>query len=61
MAMTAEVTDLAMATLAEAGEVAQNQCQRVLAAIRRNPIQSVGIAAGLGFMAVVLARGFSKY
>jgi ElaB/YqjD/DUF883 family membrane-anchored ribosome-binding protein len=63
MTLTAEVTevtDLATATLAEVGELAQDQYEHLLEAIRRNPIQSVGLAAGIGFVAVLLARGFSK-
>ena len=60
MTMTSEVTDLATATLAEAGGVAQDQYQRLVAVIRRNPIKSAAIAAGIGFVAAVLARDFSK-
>ncbi len=28
--------------------------------IRRNPLQSAGVAAGIGFFAALIARGFRK-
>ena len=57
MTMTSEVTDLAANTLAEVGEVAQDQYDRLLAVIRRNPFQSAAVAVGIGFVAALLARG----
>ena len=60
MTMTSEATDLATATITEAKEIARDQYDSVVALIRRNPLQSAGIAAGIGFLAALLARGFSK-
>ena len=58
--MTAVATDLATATISEAKEVARDQYDSFVAVIRRNPLQSAGIAAGIGFFAALIARGFSK-
>ena len=60
MTMTSEVTDLATGTATEVAEVAQDQYDRLTAVIRRNPLQSAGIAAGVGFVIALLARGFGK-
>jgi ElaB/YqjD/DUF883 family membrane-anchored ribosome-binding protein len=60
MTMTSEVTDLATATVSEAKEVARDQYDSFVALIRRNPLQSAGIAAVIGFFAALMARGFSK-
>jgi ElaB/YqjD/DUF883 family membrane-anchored ribosome-binding protein len=60
MTMTSEVTDIATATISEAKEVARDQYDSFVALIRRNPLQSAGIAAGIGFFAALIARGFSK-
>lgn len=57
MTMTSEVTDLTANTLAEVSEVAQHQYDRLVAIIRRNPFQSAAVAAGIGFVAALLARG----
>jgi ElaB/YqjD/DUF883 family membrane-anchored ribosome-binding protein len=51
------VHDLADATAAEAVAVATDQYDRFAATIRRNPLQSAGIAAALGFVIAVWARG----
>lgn len=60
MTMTSEATDLATATISEAKEIVRDQYDGFVAAIRRNPLQSAGIAAGIGFFAALLARGFGK-
>jgi ElaB/YqjD/DUF883 family membrane-anchored ribosome-binding protein len=60
MTMTSEVTDLATTTATEVAEVAQDQYDRLIAVIRRNPLQSAAIAAGLGLVVALLARGFGK-
>ena len=60
MTMTSEATNLASATISEAKEVARDQYDSFVALIRRNPLQSAGIAAGIGFFAALLARGFGK-
>ena len=58
MTMTSEVTDIATATISEAKEVVRDQYDSFVAVIRRNPLQSAGIAAGIGFILALLARGF---
>ena len=58
MTTTSEVSDLASATAAEIADVTRDQYERVVAVIRQNPIQSAGIAAGIGFVIALLARGF---
>jgi len=55
---TETMTDLGTATFHEAIDTAQDQYENVLAAIRRNPLQAAGIAAGVGFTLALLARGF---
>ena len=60
MTMTSEVSDLATATISEAKEVARDQYDSFVALVRRNPLQSAGIAAGIGFLAALVARGFRK-
>jgi len=50
------VAEVASATVSEAVEVARDQYDSVLATIRRNPLQAVGIAAGAGFIAALLVR-----
>ena len=60
MTMTSEATDLATATISEAKEVARDHYDSFVALIRRNPLQSAGIAAGIGFFAALIARGFRK-
>ncbi len=40
----------------QAQVVAQEQLDKLSASIRKNPIQSAGIAAGIGFMLALLAR-----
>ncbi len=60
MTTALEVSDLTTATLAEAAELAHDQYDRLLTAIRRNPLQSAGVAIGIGFIVALLARGFIK-
>ena len=60
MTMTSEATDLATATISEAKELVRDQYDSFVAVVRRNPLQSACIAAGIGFVAALLARGFSK-
>jgi ElaB/YqjD/DUF883 family membrane-anchored ribosome-binding protein len=55
--MTSEVSDLAVDTLAEVGAAAQDQYDQLVAMIRRNPFQSAAVAAGIGFVAALVARG----
>ena len=60
MTMTSEVSDLASATATEITDVARDQYDNVVAVIRRNPLQSAGVAAATGFVLALLARGFGK-
>ncbi len=60
MTTTSDVTDLATATATEVVDAARAQYENVLAAIRRNPLQATGIAAGIGFALALLARGSRK-
>ena len=60
MSMVSEVNDLTTATITEAAEVAHDQYDRLIAVIRRNPLQSASIAAGIGFVGALVARGFFK-
>jgi len=53
---TASVADVASATMSEAVDAARDQYDSVLARIRRNPLQAVGIAIGAGFIAALLVR-----
>ncbi len=61
------ISSSASAAMSSAGEhisdvagqaqgVAQEQLDKLSASIRKNPIQSAGIAAGIGFMLALLAR-----
>jgi len=43
-------------TVDEAKALAQDQYDKLLASIRRNPLQAAGIAAGVGFVIALLAR-----
>lgn len=48
--------EIAGATVNEVVAAAQYQYDNVLTAIARNPLQAVGIAAGIGFVAARLLR-----
>jgi ElaB/YqjD/DUF883 family membrane-anchored ribosome-binding protein len=50
------VAEVASATMTEVTDAAHDQYDNVLAAIRRNPLQAVGIAAGIGFAAALVVR-----
>jgi ElaB/YqjD/DUF883 family membrane-anchored ribosome-binding protein len=50
------VAEVASATMTEAVESARDQYDSMLATIRRNPLQAVGIAAGVGFVTALLVR-----
>ena len=50
------VAEVASATMTEAVDAARDQYDSMLATIRRNPLQAVGIAAGVGFVAALLVR-----
>jgi ElaB/YqjD/DUF883 family membrane-anchored ribosome-binding protein len=57
------VNDLASAaqdklaeTVDQAQALAQDQYDKLLVSIRRNPLQAAGIAAGIGFVLALLAR-----
>lgn len=56
MTIDTNIGDLAVATAGEAVEATRDQYNNVLAAIRRNPLQSAGIAAGVGFVIALLVR-----
>ena len=43
-------------TVEQAQTLAQEQCDKLEASIRRNPLQAAGIAAGIGFVLALLAR-----
>jgi ElaB/YqjD/DUF883 family membrane-anchored ribosome-binding protein len=60
MSMVSEVNGLTTATITEAAEVAHNQYERLIGVMRRHPLQSASVAAGIGFVVALLARGFSK-
>jgi ElaB/YqjD/DUF883 family membrane-anchored ribosome-binding protein len=60
---TAAVGDMASAaqdkiteTVDQAQAMAQDQYDKLLVSIRRNPLQAAGIAAGVGFVIALLAR-----
>ena len=44
------------AAAAQAQTLAQDQYDKLAAAIGRNPLQAAGIAAGIGFVLALLAR-----
>jgi len=50
------VAEVASATMTEAVESARDQYDSMLATIRRDPLQAVGIAAGVGFVTALLVR-----
>jgi ElaB/YqjD/DUF883 family membrane-anchored ribosome-binding protein len=63
MAASSTVSDLANTaqdkfadTVDQAQAIAQDQYDKLTATIRRNPLQSAGIAAGIGFVLALLAR-----
>jgi len=43
-------------TVDQAQALAQDQYDKLLVSIRRNPLQAAGIAAGIGFVLALLAR-----
>jgi ElaB/YqjD/DUF883 family membrane-anchored ribosome-binding protein len=43
-------------TVDQAQALAQDQYDKLLVSIRRNPLQAAGIAAGIGFALALLAR-----
>jgi ElaB/YqjD/DUF883 family membrane-anchored ribosome-binding protein len=62
-ATSGSVNDLAGAaqdkiaeTVDQAQALAQDQYDKLLVSIRRNPLQAAGIAAGIGFVLALLAR-----
>jgi ElaB/YqjD/DUF883 family membrane-anchored ribosome-binding protein len=48
--------EVASATMTEVVDAARDQYVSILATIRRNPLQAVGIAAGVGFAAALVVR-----
>jgi ElaB/YqjD/DUF883 family membrane-anchored ribosome-binding protein len=50
------VAEVASATMTEAVDAARDQYDSMLAMIRRNPLQTIGIAAGVGFVTALLVR-----
>lgn len=50
------VAEVASATMTEAVDAARDQYDSMLATIRRNPLQAIGIAAGFGFVTALLVR-----
>ena len=50
------MAEVASATMTEAVDAARDQYDSLLATIRRNPLQAVGIAAGVGFVTALLVR-----
>ena len=50
------VAEVASATMTEAVDAARDQYDSMLATIRRNPLQTIGIAAGVGFVTALLVR-----
>ena len=53
---TSELADLVDAAMTEAMDAARGQYDNALSAIRRNPVQSMGIAAGIGFILALTTR-----
>ena len=49
--------EIASSTFDEVSATAQEQYASVLSAIERNPMQAVGIAAGIGFLVARLLKG----
>jgi ElaB/YqjD/DUF883 family membrane-anchored ribosome-binding protein len=50
------MAEVASATMTEAVDAARDQYDSLLTTIRRNPLQAVGIAAGVGFVTALLVR-----
>jgi ElaB/YqjD/DUF883 family membrane-anchored ribosome-binding protein len=48
--------EVVAATAKEVSEITETQHARFDAAIRRDPLRSIAIAAGVGFLAAILAR-----
>jgi ElaB/YqjD/DUF883 family membrane-anchored ribosome-binding protein len=48
--------DRLVETVDQAQALAQDQYDKLATAIRRNPLQAAGIAAGVGFVLALLAR-----
>lgn len=55
-AMASAAGDQLADVAGQAQHVAQEQLDKLAVAIRRNPIQAAGIAAGIGFLLALLAR-----
>jgi ElaB/YqjD/DUF883 family membrane-anchored ribosome-binding protein len=53
---SSEMGDLVSATASEAVDAVRDQYANVISAIRRNPLQSAGIAAGAGFVLALLLK-----
>ena len=51
------VKEVAAATVQEAKTVALDQYDIMVRSIRRNPLQAVALAAGVGFIFALIARG----
>lgn len=54
---TPTMDEIASSTINEVVEAANGQYSNVIAVISRNPLQAVGIAAGVGFVLARLLRG----
>lgn len=50
------VAEVASATIEEVVDAARYRYDSMISAIRRNPLQAVGIAAAVGFAAALLVR-----
>ena len=48
--------EVASATMLEVADAARDQYEHALGAIRRNPFQSIAIAAGIGFICALMVR-----
>lgn len=54
--MASAAQDKLSETVDQAQAMAQDQYDKLLVSIRRNPLQAAGIAAGVGFVLALLAR-----
>ncbi len=50
------VAAVASATMSEIAEAARDQYDNAVSAIRRNPLPSIAVAAGIGFICALMVR-----
>jgi len=50
------VASVASATMLEVAEAARDQYDNVVIAVRRNPVPTIAVAAGIGFICALMVR-----